>query len=274
MSKSNITTKKFSENTVRYVGILYNEAVSFLTRQGETLSSSKKRAATFVTILCGGAKSELVYIVKDTFIEARKKTCSIQNDYLNGATFDQLAFKYNLSERRIRDIAAESKTGRLPVTRSAAIAPMMMIGFTRMLMNIGIEQEDAVNAARGFWAVIVSKLGGSSVIIPSARYSESIINQLEIVKQHKAGKSNGQLAVYFKIPVEDIQTIINNYPPEIIPDYSELPKIRTSLFNMAYRFNDYTEINTLFGKATEYISRAESIIAALEQRKGDLNNVK
>lgn len=259
----NLVTKKYSQSSIRFIEILMNETTAMLARHGEALPDARKLSRTFILEVCRQFKSNLIYFGKNSAFETQMRHWAIKEDFHNGNSIEQLAFKHSLSTRQIHTIVHHKKD-LTPVKTKTTAAPVVAILATRMFMKAGLEQEDAVSAARGLLVVIAAKLGGTAQHITNPRFAEGIIKQIEIVRYYKAGKSVGSLAAHFGLPPEEIRDIVKNYPAATIPDASELPKIKKNLLNMAASFSGYSEINTLLESATENISRAEEIIKKLE----------
>ncbi len=276
MSKTipvNVNTKKYRPQSIRFIEILMNESTAMLTLHGELLKNAKLLSRDFVVEVHRQLTGSVMYFGKNTAYEKKMKYWSIQEDFHYGSTIDQLAIKYSLSTRQIYTIVHHKKN-LTPTKAVTTGAPLMAILATRMLTKAGIKQEDAVSAARGLLAVVAAKLGGTAPYISNPKFVEGIIKQIEIVRNHQAGKSIGSLAAHFQLIAEDIRTIVESHPAAIMPDASELPKIKTRLFDMAASFNEYTEINTLLKSATDQISRAEEIIAKLNVDWNSKYNVK
>ncbi len=262
----NVDTKKYSPQNIRFIEILMNESTAMLTRHGELLKNARLLSRDFIVDVHRQLSGSVMYFGKNTAYEMQMKHWAIQEDFHYGNTIDQLAIKYSLSTRQIYTIVHHKKD-LTPAKAATTGAPLMAILATRMLMKAGIKQEDAVSAARGLLAVVVAKLGGTAPYITNPRFVEGIIKQIEIVRYRQAGKSIGSLAAHFQLTAEEISTIVKNHPTATMPDASELPKIKTRLFNLATSFSGFAEINTLLESATENISRAEEIIKKLEGTK-------
>lgn len=263
----NVVTKKHTESNIRFVKTLMNESTAMLVRHGGSLTAARKLSGAFIIEVCRQFKSEYIYFGKNSAFDTQMRHLAIKEDFFNGNTIDQLAIKYSLSTRQIYNIVHDKKD-LAPVKAATTTAPVIAILASRMLMKVGIEQDDAVSAARGLLAVVAAKFGGRAIYIIDPRFVPGIIKQIEIVRYHRAGKSLCSLAAHFCLSVEEIQDILKNHPAATMPDASELPKIKTRLFNMAASFSNYAEINTLLESATENISRAEEIVRKLEAVNG------
>lgn len=228
-----------------------------LTRHGESLPNAQKMSRDFVVEVSRQLNGDKMYFGKST-VQAR--VMAVQDDYRNGETIEQLRVKYSFSTRHIYNIIKKTSPSKARTTGAPAIA----IIATRMMMKAGVDQDDAVNAARGLLAVVAARLGGASLYIPAPRNAEGIIKQIEIVRYSQAGKSLESLVTHFGLSVEEIRDILKNHPAATMPDSRELPKIKTRLFNMAASFSGYAEINTLLESATNSITRAEKIISNLK----------
>lgn len=262
----NVVTKKHSHSNIRLIETLMSAATAMLARHGDPLPDAKKMSEVFIIEVCRQLKSELIYFGKNSAFDTQMRHWAIKEDFRNGATIEQLAFKHSLSTRQINTIVYHKKD-LTPIKAATTGAPVVAILATRMMMKAGLEQDDAVSATRGLLAVIATKLGGTAQYITSPRFAEGIIKQIEIVGHYQAGKSIESLAAHFGLLPEEIRDILKNYPQATMPDASELPKIKTRLFNMVSSFSGYPEINTLLESAVQNISRSEEIIKKLEGAK-------
>jgi Mor family transcriptional regulator len=259
----NVDTKKHSTQAIRFIEILLNEGIAILSRHGETADNAYKLSRKFVVDVHQQLTGALMYFGKNSLFDTQMRHLGIKEDFHNGTTIEQLAFKYNLSSRQIYTIVHHKKN-LAPDKAVTTGAPAMAILATRMFMKAGLEQDNAVSAARGLLVVVSAKMGGTAPYITNPRFVEGIIKQIEIARYHQAGKSIGSLAAHFQLTAEEISAIVKNHPAATMPDASELPKIKTRLFNITTSFSGFDEVNTLLEEATERISRAEEVIKKLE----------
>jgi len=267
----NVDTKKHSPSSISFIEILMDESTAMLMRHGEPTSDAGKISCRFIEKVCQRLHGSIIYFGKNSALEIQVRNKSIKKDYSDGATIDQLSTKHSLSTRQIHTIVHRKKN-IAPAKAATSEAYVLAILATRMMMEIGIEKDDAKNAARGLLAVVAVRLGGKAPYIANHRYVKGIIKQITIVRDYKAGKSIEFLAAKFNLTIGEIRNVLKNHPVTELPDTTELPKIKTSLFKIATSFSGYAEINTLLKLATEQISSAESIIVAFNQQKGELKN--
>lgn len=219
------------ETTIKFIEMLLNESAALLIRHGETRADAERLAQGFVLSYSQKVSGQKqLYFRKGLKIDAQVMRDTIRAEFWAGSTVFELSDKYNLSTARIYQIIKQ-KEPELTETDTSLKAPLM-IEAVRMLLKAGVEKEDSIRAARGLTAVILTRFSGIIISMPKPAI---------------------------------IKTIIGTLPAAaIVPDGSELPKIRTRLFTTAANFSGYAEINTLLKSATEQISRAEEIIAKLK----------
>lgn len=255
----NADTKKYCVSNIRVIETLMNESRAMLLRHGETVPTARKTSQDFVVEVCRQLQGGTMYFGKNSASDTRMKHLAIKDDFQIGNTIEQLATKYSLSTRQIHTIVHRKYDTESPKATTAG-APTLAILATRMMMKIGIEQDDAVSASRGLLAVVAAKLGGTAAYIPTPRFAVGIIKQTEIIRYYKAGESIESLTAHFGLSAEEIRNIIKNYPAAIMPDSSELPKIKTRLFNLASSFNDHPEIKFLLETAGDTVMQAQKAI--------------
>ena len=256
--------KAYSLATVNLIESLLHESEAMLLRHGETRLAAEKLSCGFVIELSKKAGGQSQYIGKNALLNAQSNRASIREDFKAGCTVNQLAEKYKLTTVRIYQIVGtrkENQIAKADMTLSAHVA----ITATHMFIKTGSQPDDAAMAARGLLAVITAKFSGMSIYIPKTNIVKTIMQNIQITRYHKAGKSIAWLAEHYGLTEDQAAEISDAYPSpaRAIPAASDLPRIKTRLCNMASIFSGYAEINTLLEEATKRISRAEQIIAAL-----------
>lgn len=251
------------ETTIKFIEMLLNESAALLVRHGETHADANKLARGFVLSYFHKVSGlRHLYFRKDLKFDALIKRDTIRADFKAGLTVFELADKYKLTNIRIYQVLKQ-KEAELTETDTSQKAPLM-IEAVRMLLKAEIDKEDAISAARGLVAIILARFAGIIISISNPGQIETVIRNIEIVRHYRAGKSTGSLAAHFKLPAEEIRDIVKTYPAAKIPEVSDLPKIKTRLFNMASSFSGHDEIKALLESATDQISRAERIITQLK----------
>lgn len=224
---------KTGETTIKFIEVLLKESTALLSRHGETRAHAEKLSREFVVSYFRKVSGQgSLYFRKDLKFEAQSKRKAIRAEFLAGSTVFQLSDKYKLTTVRIYQIIKQEEI-ELTETDTSLKAPLL-IEAVRMFLKAGIEKEDATIAARGLIAVVLVRFSGIIISVPKPDAIKTII--AEIRKNHST----------------------------VTPDSSELPRIKTHLFNMAENFRDHVEINALLESATEKINRVEGILARLK----------
>jgi Mor family transcriptional regulator len=246
------------ETTIKFIEMLLNESVALLIRNGETRADAERLARGFVLSYSQKTSGQTLYFRKDLKFDAQSKRNAIRADFWAGSTVFELSDKYKLSTVRIYQIIKQKET-ELTETDTSLKAPLM-IEAVRVLLKAGIEKEDAINAARGLIAVVLARFNGILLSMPKQDKIDTVIRNIEIVRYHQAGKSLANIAAHFRLSAEEIRNIVKNYPTAAMPDASELPKIKTHLFNMASSFSDHPEIKFLLETAGDTVMQAQKAI--------------
>jgi Mor family transcriptional regulator len=251
-----------------------NQSAEILFRHGETRTDAEKLSRDFALEVCRRLASTTMYSGKNTYREAEAKYKLIRDDHQNNKTIEQLSIKYHLSTRRIYDILYHMK-GKDAAKAATTGAPAMAVIATRMMIKIGLGQEDAASEARGLLAVIAAKFGGTAFSIPKENSVRRIIRQIEVYRLHKAGKSISKLAGIFELPEQDITTIIEQYPvSRLTVSKTGLMLLNKRVLEVAGEYGEFNpEVSRLLSVAAENVNRACKIIAVLEQQKGDPSHV-
>lgn len=252
--------------SVRFIETLLDESSAILLRYGESREQTEKVSREFVVETCRKLGGALLYIGKNTRVEAQQRRYQIREEFNNGASDEELSGKYQLSTRMIIAIRREIRDAE-PAKAAAKGTELIAITAVRMFMKIGENSQDAANVARGILAVITAKFGGKQFNAPCGKNLVRILRMIEVYRLDMSGYSHAAIAARFNLTEDQVTEISDAYPTSNMPDSSELPKIKKQLFNYAKTFSYYSEINTLLESAAQNISRSEEIIKKLEGAK-------
>ncbi|HEY3309868.1 MAG TPA: Mor transcription activator family protein [Desulfuromonadaceae bacterium] len=248
---------------VRFIETLLDESTAMLIRYGENQEDAKKMSRQFVVEVGQKIGGSLLYIGKNSLIEAQQRRFQIREEFNHGESVKVLSDKYQLSTRQIDAICKEIQD-TAPAKAATKGADFIAVVSARMFMKIGENIDDATSAARGLLAVIAAKFGGKQFCIPRGNCLNRLLRMIDVYRLDRSGYSHAAIAGRYNLTEDQVAEISDAYPARTMPDSSELPKIKIRLFNMAATFSGHAEINTLLESATENISRAEQIIEKLE----------
>lgn len=259
---------------IRFIETLLNESFLLLTRYGETRADAERLARRFVLSFCQKAGGQNIYFPKSLKGDFQSKYAAIRKEFRTGSSIQELVDKHELSGSRIYEIIKMKDTD--PAGKDTSIRQVLLIETVRMLAKVGIEKEDALNAAKGLTAVILTRCNGLIFSLPSLEGTEILLRNIEIYRRHKTGKSICTIAKQFGLSEPEIVAIIEAHPPMEVPGTKQLPILRKQLFTMAESFRAYAgtnlpdtavEVYTLLEAASNKISRAEQIMKKLEGEK-------
>lgn len=255
---------------INLVETMLNESTLLLTRYGETRTDAERMARKFVLSFCQKTGGQNIYFPTSLMMDRQAKRSAIKQEFRAGSSIYELKEKHKFSASRIYDIInmkdAES------TEKDTSIRPVLLMEATRMMAGIGIEKEDAINAATGLTTIILTHFSGILFSLPNVKGIKIVLRNIEIYRRHKAGKSLGTIAKQFDLSEPEIMTIIETYPASPVPGAKELPILRNKLFTTSESFKAYAETNlpgtgaevyTLLESASKQITRAEEIIKTL-----------
>lgn len=176
-----------------------NEAVALLLRQGESLENAQKQAETFaarVSEKIGGAQ---LYIPKNTFAKTAQRKAALKAECK--ATIEsvpEFARRNNISTVWAYYILRES-TGDSPGTNNSPEVSIIIVESTRMLIKTGVSVQDAAFMSKDFVHVMLAKLGGKTIYIPSAKLFSTCKRVEGIWKQYQAGHELSDIAERYGI---------------------------------------------------------------------------
>ena len=244
--------------TIKLFEVLWHEAASLLVRHGEQSETADRLSRATVVEIAQQMQGQ-VYFAKNREIEAQAKHRLIRADYNQGNTPLELAEKYSLSPRRIHSILFELQDD---AKMSAGSYSTIMTLIAKMMLKSGAECEDAINAARGFVAILAARYGGRMVRFPVPRVVTGIMLQIEVYRMFRAGKSVGKLAAAFNQSETEIQTIINSYP--VKTTHSEtansLSFLKKQIVAVAIKCRDDPDIHSLLENAANSVGKAEQMV--------------
>ena len=238
MSKHIIkNVKKSAPGIIRFIEILLNESATLFIRHGENRQIAEKMSRAFVIDALRHLESNLVYLGKNTLLDARLRHDFIRDDHAAWVTIEQLAASYNLSTRQIYTIVFYKKVDEASKA-ARAVAPVIATSAARMMIKIGVQPNDAIEAVRGMLAVISVKTGGNGVYIPKTDNIKKIIRDIEIIKMHRAGRGVSGLSRFFNLTKQETQEVIDNYPVEPLAARNSLSLLKKRILNIVDEFNE------------------------------------
>jgi len=253
---------KHSAESIRFVESLMIEIQTVLCRHGETSTQAERMGRSLALKIARQLESSLIYFSKNTVNQAHARYTLIREDYRDGKTIKQLAGDYNLSDRRIYSILFEIKDAGKSQAANLK-AQTMAVTTTGMLMSIGLDPDDARNAASGLISIISAKFGGKTIHIPNERNIRRIIRDIELYRLYKAGKSIAFLAAYFTLSEKDVNNVIDWYPePRVTTEsMSGLTLLKRQILDIAASFREMSsDVTDLLESAARTVARAQEIV--------------
>ncbi|MBI2354261.1 MAG: hypothetical protein HYV06_04385 [Deltaproteobacteria bacterium] len=252
--------KRHTAASIRFIETLMKDSSAMLIRHGESRPDAQQLSRDFALEISRKLSGGLMYFGKNTYLEAHARHGQIRDDYREGATIEQLAEKYSLSTRRIHSVIHELKNTP-PAKAATTGAPAIAVIAARMMMKIGLDQNDAANAARGLLAVIAAKFGGTALYIPKQNKIQAIIRDIEIFRAHRAGKSITTLTEYFQLSEEEIKTVIEYYPAPKLSEgrLTELSLINGWILEVAATCREDPEMHAPLEIAADNVAKARNV---------------
>lgn len=257
-----LVSSKTNGDSIKFVKALLDESTALLIHLGQTQQHAVKLSQEFITESCRMFGGKCLYFGKNMMIDAQQRRQQIRDEFNRGADKKDLVAKYQLSDRRIHDICHKTQD-TVPAKATTKGAVFFAIPAARMFMKIGETQDDAARAARGLLATLFARFAGRQFCLPRGDNLARILRMIDVHRLCSAGHSY-LAAERYSLTEDQITEILAAYPAITLPDITDLPKIKTRLFNYSKAFSDYTEVSEILHETAERISRAEEVIARLK----------
>lgn len=249
-------------DTIRFVETILDKSSDLLTHFGQTQQQAAKMSREIVIETCRMLGGKLLYISKNIRVEAQQRRQQIRDEFNQGTNKKDLSVKYQLTSRQIHAICHEIKD-TVPAKATTKEAGFIAIVATRMFMKSGVNATDAANAARDLLALLTAKFCGKQILTPCGNNLVRILRMIDVQRLCITGYSY-LAAEHYSLTLDQITEILAAYPAATLPDITDLPKIKTRLFNYSKAFSDYSEVSEILHETAERISRAEEIISRLK----------
>lgn len=257
-----LVSSKTNGAAIKFVKALLDESTALLIHLGQTQRHAEKLSQKFIFESCRMYGGKLLYFGKNSRVEAQQRRQQIRDDFNRGADIKDLVAKYQLSDRRIYSICHEIQD-TVPAKATTRGAAFIAIPAARMFMKAGEPPDDAARATRGLLSTITARFGGRQFHLPQGKNLVRILRMIDVHRLCSAGYSY-LAAERYSLTADQITEILAAYPTATLPDITDLPKIKTRLFNYSKAFSDYTEVSEILHETAERISRAEEIISRLK----------